>query len=49
MTLEQATTAIALLEDLKFLAHVIALAACFGVGSMSYRLFLFAKNHREFW
>lgn len=40
---------IELLENLEWLVTTVAMAQAWIAGALGYRLFLFAKNHRDLW
>lgn len=37
------------LEGIKFCAHVCAFALAWIAGALSWKLFVYGKNHREIW
>ena len=49
MTAAQADQIIALLETIRFLVEVCAFAGSFACGWLSWKGFVYGKNHKDFW
>ena len=49
MTEAQGDQIITLLENIQFLAHVVAVTGGFGLAGLTWRLIVLSKNEARFW